>query len=401
MTNTIAADIQQLELPAVVELFELDLSPLGEVDIYRFHDGTNALGAYITWQGETYTAFPIAASGFDASTNGQLPRPKLQVSNVNGSITALLLAFNDLCGAKLTRHRTLSKYLDAVNFPGGVNPTADPDAAFASDVFFIDRKAAETNEVVEFELAAAFDVSGVQLPRRIVVQNLCPWRYRSSECSYSGPPIADNRDNLLTVSSATSPEEVTYFNARAAWLAARNARIAAQQTLAQKQNALAVASEVVKLETRYDRTYPNLSYVVGYRNGGTAAAPVYRVSQAMWNDAVVTLGTLYRMGAIQDQDAWYNTGYFNIERWGIDTAAQATAQGNYNAALATLTAAQGTETSTKATYTAAIAALPVDGYLNSADACGKRLASCRLRFVQPDQPGVLPFGGFPAVGLVS
>jgi lambda family phage minor tail protein L len=47
------------------------------------------------------------------------------VGNVDGSITALCLSYQDLVGAVLTRHRTLGKYLDAANF-GGTNATADP-----------------------------------------------------------------------------------------------------------------------------------------------------------------------------------------------------------------------------------------------------------------------------------
>ena len=139
--------------------------------------------------------------GFEFNGNGQVPRPRLRVANVTGAITALVLTYQDLVGAKITRKRTLAKYLDAVNFEGGVNPTADPSAEFADDVYYVDRKSRETRDVVEFELAASFDLEGVTLPRRQIVQNVCPWRYRGSECGYTGTAYLDANDQAVGSSS--------------------------------------------------------------------------------------------------------------------------------------------------------------------------------------------------------
>lgn len=192
--QTITSEIQKLEPSAIIELFVLDATAFGG-DVLRFHAGTNGLRQNLVWQGQTYTAFPVRASGFDMSGNGQLPRPKLQVANVTGAITLLVLTYDDLLGAKITRKRTLAKYLDAANFPGGTNPSADATAEFPDDVFFIDRKVTETRDIVEFELAAAFDVAGVQLPRRQIIQNVCVWRYRGGECGYTGTSYFDANDD--------------------------------------------------------------------------------------------------------------------------------------------------------------------------------------------------------------
>jgi lambda family phage minor tail protein L len=140
-------------------------------------------------------------SGFEFSAGGQLPRPQMVVSNVTGAITALVLAYNDLLGAKVTRKRTMTKYLDAVNFIGGVNPNADPDAEFNDDIFFIERKTTENNQAVSFELSASFDVQGVKLPRRQIIQNICPWKYRGAECGYTGTNYFDSNDNSVASSS--------------------------------------------------------------------------------------------------------------------------------------------------------------------------------------------------------
>lgn len=209
----IETDIQKLEPGAVIELFELDLATLGGT-VQRFHAGTNELRANVTWAGNVYTAFPVEASGFEYNGQGQAPRPTLRVANVAGAITALILMYEDLVGAKLTRIRTLAKYLDAVNFPGGVNPAADPGAEFPRDVFFVDRKASETNTVVEFELAPAMDVTGVMLPRRQIIQNICAFAYRGAECGYTGTNYFDANDVATTIGNDVCGKRLSSCKAR-------------------------------------------------------------------------------------------------------------------------------------------------------------------------------------------
>lgn len=188
----ILSEIQKLAPSAIMEMFVLDASNLG-AGIMRFHAGTNDLKTNLIWQGEEYVRFPIQATGFEYSGSGQLPRPKLQVSNFLSSITALLLEYEDLLGAKIIRKRTLKKFLDEANFVGG-NPTADPESEFPDEIFYIDRKISENRNGVEFELAASFDLQGVQLPRRQVIQNVCAWRYRGGECGYTGDAKFDEQD---------------------------------------------------------------------------------------------------------------------------------------------------------------------------------------------------------------
>jgi lambda family phage minor tail protein L len=200
MPESIASEIQKLEPSAIITLFVLDATNVGG-SVFNFHAGTNQLNGNVIWQGVEYQRFPVEASGFDKNGGGQLPRPKFRASNYLSSISALLIEYGDLLGAKVTRKRTLMKYLDAVNFVGGVNPTADPTASFPDDIYFIDQKTAENRDVVEFELAAAIDLAGVQLPRRQVVQNVCPWIYRGSDCGYTGTAMYDANDKATTNSA--------------------------------------------------------------------------------------------------------------------------------------------------------------------------------------------------------
>lgn len=190
---TVASDIQKLAPGSVVDLFQIDMTSVGG-GVLSFHPGKNSLKQDIVWNGQQYVAFPIIVEGFEASGNGKVPRPTLRVANVSGLISESLRTFEDFIGCKVVRIRTLSKYLDAVNFPGGVNPTADPVQEFPREIWYVDRKSAETTMVVEFELAASWDVQGVLLPRRQAIANTCGWLYKGEDCGYAGGPVADEFD---------------------------------------------------------------------------------------------------------------------------------------------------------------------------------------------------------------
>ena len=175
-TNAIVSNLQNINPSAIIELFtlQLDNNLHGATTIYRFHAGTSLKdNGEIIWNSNSYQRFPIQAEGF-AFQKGQLPRPTLTVSNALGTITAILLSVNntttgnDLTGATVTRIRTLAKFLDAANFPSNANPygTPDPTAEFPQEIYKVDRKSAENREVVQFELAAVFDLAGIRSPKR-------------------------------------------------------------------------------------------------------------------------------------------------------------------------------------------------------------------------------------------
>ena len=176
MSSSVISDIQGINPSSIIELFTLTTTAAlhGSDQTYRFHAGSslNSNGE-IVWAGNSYQRFPVQADGF-AFQKGQIPRPTLTVSNALGTITSILLTVNetttgnDLTGATVTRIRTLAKFLDAVNFAGGVNPygTPDPNAEFPQEIYSIDRKASETRDAVSFELAAPIDLAGVRAPKR-------------------------------------------------------------------------------------------------------------------------------------------------------------------------------------------------------------------------------------------
>lgn len=135
MSLPIEEHIQSLSLDAKLELFEINISPItgtnGPSDRFFFHAGTNKLRQPVVWQGNTYQNAPIDVSGFDITTKGTLPKPKMVIGNVNDLVTALIESDQvggDLTGAIVIRRQTYLRYLDAVNFPARVNALNNSEA---------------------------------------------------------------------------------------------------------------------------------------------------------------------------------------------------------------------------------------------------------------------------------
>lgn len=193
------SELQKSNPSNIIELFQLELIPAihGSNTKYYWHNGVSENeNSNIVFDSIQYIKMPIDASGFEFKSK-QLPRPKLQISNILGTFTTLILTLpQGLEGAKVTRLRTLERYIDNVNFdPGhflledGIdnallqendsvikleeidNPHGTPDvnALFPKEVYYIDRKTIENRQVVEFELSANFDLDGVRLPKRQVL----------------------------------------------------------------------------------------------------------------------------------------------------------------------------------------------------------------------------------------
>ena len=196
------AELQKPNPSNIVELFQLELNTTmhGISQTYYFHNGTNTNeNSNLIFNNIEYTRMPIEAEGFEYNAK-QTPRPTLKISNILGTITTILLTLpQGLEGAKVTRLRTLQRYIDNTNFTGGeillengsnlllengsaidmesgLNPfgTPDPTATFDEQIFLIDRKSSENRAEVVFELAASSDVHGVRLPKRQVLPDDFP-----------------------------------------------------------------------------------------------------------------------------------------------------------------------------------------------------------------------------------
>jgi lambda family phage minor tail protein L len=391
--SSVYEELAALAPNAIIELFQLKLVAAlhGSSDTYYFHAGANAaVTGNIVWNGQTYIRLPIQAEGFEYGNTGTLPRPTLSVANLGGEISALLLianAFtpgNDLGGATVTRIRTLKKFLDG-------EAAADPHAKFPDEIWYIDRKSAETRDVVQWELASKFDLAGMVIPKRQIIANICQWQYRSAECGYAGAPVAGANDQRLTSSSNATLQ--AYYDALATYQDANATTRAAAATLATATNALSYAQGNYTLqENRYNSSTDYVRYTK--KTGATIAE---------WSNAAVSLGATYRRGDLVSSSGLYEN--YRIQRWATNAAAISAAQSTYNTALSAYNSAVSAEATAKTAYETArdayLALVPSGA--SPDDVCGKKLSSCKLRFYGPlgDATSELPFGSFPGAGLTQ
>ena len=191
----ITSDVQLLEPGNRVLLYELDATGIGG-DLLRWH-GHLQEGS-IWWQGNEYRPWPIATSGFERTGDAQQPSPKVTVGNIDGMVGAMCLVLGDLVGAEFTRRRTHVQYLDAENFPGVGNPTADPTEEYAPEVWYVQQKSGDVWPEIEFTLSSPLDLNGVQLPSQQIIANVCGWLiiggYRGPYCGYAGTDYFDLND---------------------------------------------------------------------------------------------------------------------------------------------------------------------------------------------------------------
>lgn len=175
---SLEADLKKQAVAALVDLYILDLNPIGVAQTYYFYPGVDADSTPIEYLGQTYSPWPIVMSGFVRKGDGSESRPKASIGNVGGAISQELRLYDDLVGATVTRRRTVKTYIDSNT------------AEYVDEKYFIEQKTAENSTVVEFEMASPLDFIDKQLPGRIAVANACPWRYRStangSGCSWPG-----------------------------------------------------------------------------------------------------------------------------------------------------------------------------------------------------------------------
>lgn len=236
----VTKEVHSLSPSSICVLFEIDLSKikqnlnLGTNDIapdtLRFHNMEVLGDKRIYFRGETYHALPVLMEGFELSSGSTLPRPTISFSSLKGlldeaagneyyqSLKRAVLELDNLIGAKVTRIRTFSRFLDASNnieeagdFTGSVNPE------FPKEIYYVQRKVSEDKNGIQLELSSVLDLENFQLPGRLCVSNRCPWIYRGEGCCYEfrdlkdddlhgsaehlpdfAPPIANDEDKNLT-----------------------------------------------------------------------------------------------------------------------------------------------------------------------------------------------------------
>ena len=206
MTNTINSVSQEFNPGALVHLYIVDLSVLGG-GITRWADSSNDTSA-IVFNGDTYTPLRIEADGFEWSGKGSIPTPTIRIFPTDG-IKAAMIAYKDFIGAKITRIKTFSRFLDG-------QPDADPNQKFADEVYYFEQKTLFNKNSVEWSLSSTLDQEGVELPKKRVLKDVCELVYRVYDdsvspasftytavvdggCPYNGASYFDVEGNSVTI----------------------------------------------------------------------------------------------------------------------------------------------------------------------------------------------------------
>lgn len=152
---TITQDLKKAQVDSpYVEMLIFDGR---NIDASLFFHFTASSDIPFSFGGFQYDPFPYKLDGTEVTT-GQPPRPKLTVGNVNKVLQPYLQQFQDLKRMKVTRRRTLAKYLDGA-------PAADSSMELPIETYYINMLTRMDRVSCEFELVNALDLPNVKLPR--------------------------------------------------------------------------------------------------------------------------------------------------------------------------------------------------------------------------------------------
>lgn len=209
--STFHEEARNLEPSALVSLYQLDTTPIGGT-VYCFTTETRA-GSIVKFAGVDYYAVPVRVSGISVQGQGPLQTPTLSIGNTDGFIQELLSSFGEIEGCTLTRFRVFARHLDGAEDP-------NPNAAYGPDVYVIDRKSADTPELIEWEMSALIDQNGVFVGRT-VIRDTCMFRYREfnkitgqfdyskAVCPYAGNRYFDRNNNEVSTPEEDVPSRNT------------------------------------------------------------------------------------------------------------------------------------------------------------------------------------------------
>lgn len=201
INNKVSKDLLDLEPTAVLEFYKIYYDTVNEPDsFFPFHPCSNGLEGKIVLNNVAYMPLAVEVEDFESNIFNRISRPKIRISNDQLVISQILRRKNDFKFAKLERIKIFVKYIDDVNFEGGVNPygVADPNSEISRDSYVISQKTQENKSLVEFELTAPFDLENFSIPGRLVMGRYCYWQYRGLGCHYFGSPVCQEDDSAFS-----------------------------------------------------------------------------------------------------------------------------------------------------------------------------------------------------------
>lgn len=193
--------VQMLDVGAIYYFFEVDLSNWGIAEPLRFHcngvrqqldverDAFVPIGD-MYYNDKLYQFIGIDIEGIKISNDGKVNAPTLRVMNrfndQQGAVSALLMLYDNLVGAKVTFRMTTAEAYES--------RTLQEETQY----WWIERKLTEDINAVSFELTSPLDFKRQRVPTRLIT-DLCNWamrgEYRGESCGYTGTKYFDKRGN--------------------------------------------------------------------------------------------------------------------------------------------------------------------------------------------------------------
>lgn len=153
---TIDAQLKQSFVGNVIDLFHIDLNPIGVAQEFFLTPSSNTP---ITFNGVTYNPFPVSISGLDRNTDAAPGRVRLNVDNTSQMLAAAVISYGDMVGGHVIYTRTFQNYLDG-------QPDGGTNQSFPVLRYIIHQKSIFNQQTIQFILATQLDRAGLMLPRR-------------------------------------------------------------------------------------------------------------------------------------------------------------------------------------------------------------------------------------------
>lgn len=169
--------VQSLSPGAIVELYTLDMSPIG-YNTQLYFSPSYQSAHDLSFGGQLYTSAAIKITGFKKNSDGTAVQPSMAVPNVNNLAVSLLQQYGGLIGAKITRRRTFSMFLDFLDDGVTANPFSDPSSQFIPEVWWVEQKTDHNRTYIKWNLASVTDFDNKFLPTRRIWKDLCERTYR-------------------------------------------------------------------------------------------------------------------------------------------------------------------------------------------------------------------------------
>ncbi len=158
-------------------------TPIFLYTIYNYNGAGSNLyfaewDADVVFNGITYLKFPITHDSIGENIVGEIDKMRIKLSNVSREIQAYLEAYD-------WRKKKVSVKIVWAN-------QLSDTSAYLEDIFYIDSYSADQNNV-NIVLASKLDVLGINLPTREYWRTYCTWKFKSTECGYTGGETSCNK----------------------------------------------------------------------------------------------------------------------------------------------------------------------------------------------------------------